>query len=109
MKSRLIALLLLLIAVAPAAEAARLKVVQVVAATTTNTTVDFSSIGGVEEVIIANDGAASVYINLTGPTATTSDFEIKNGEILNHHQATLKIGIITVSGTATVRVQGSRP
>lgn len=77
---------------------------QAVSATQVNTNVDFGF--RATHLLLINDGANEVYVELGGTTATTSDFELKAGENFTIDVPPMEdIGLICAAGEmATVRV-----
>jgi hypothetical protein len=77
-----------------------------VSATATNTQVLFGF--NASTIVVANDGANTVYLTLASGTSTTSKFPIKNGESFNirlDSSPAKGLGLICASTeTATVRV-----
>ena len=75
-----------------------------VSATATNTRTDLAD--PCYDVLILNDGANEVFVDLFDGIATTSDMQVKSGESISiNNIATTSIGLIcSTAETATVRI-----
>jgi hypothetical protein len=79
-----------------------------ISASDTNTAVNFGF--NATQLVLRNDGPNSVFLNFTSTTATTSSFELKNGEALSLSVERSSAGwgflgaICSAGETATVRI-----